>query len=332
MRRRLFLGLGSALLITMYPAGSAQGDNGPHASTAVGVMFNQIVGTDGCARCHRANTTRTTFLPNTRQSGLCLTCHGPSTGGATTDVVDGVGYGAGGTQERDGGTAIGALRAGGFEYALIGTDAATRETYLCGSAVRVRNQVIPVLATPQVSTSKHGRTDGSGTALSGSTLDSAASASVALECGSCHDPHGNGSYRILRPFPAGSPTSTADVGVRIPDATVKVYTTGNYWLSGDAGVPSVVNAVHAGAAVLDGYTASIARWCTTCHKTAHLDTTIKMVGTTCATCHVAHGSNANGVAASSTPATQPVDLATPCRSSLLRIDSNQTICLMCHNK
>jgi hypothetical protein len=119
--------------------------------------------------------------------------------------------------------------------------------------------------------------------------------------------------------------------VRIPDATVKIYTTTNYWLSGDAGVPSVVNAVGAGTAAPDGYTASVARWCTTCHQRAHLDTTIKMVGTTCANCHVAHGSNARRVGASSNPVAQADELASPWRSSLLRIDSDQTICLMCHN-
>jgi predicted CXXCH cytochrome family protein len=316
----------------MYPAGSAQGDNGPHASTAVGVTFSQIAGADGCARCHRANTTRTSFLPNTSQNGLCLTCHGPTTGGATTDVVDGIGYGAGRTPARDGGAATGALRAGGFEYALIGTAAATRETYLCGSAVKVRNQVIPVLAAPQASTSRHGSADGTGTASNGSAIGSTSGAAVTLECGSCHDPHGNRSYRILRSSPAGSAASTNSAGVRIPDATVKVYTTTNYWLSGDAGVPSVVNTVGAWTAIADGYTASIARWCTTCHQRAHLDTTIKMTGTTCATCHVAHGSNANkGGVTSSSPTTQPDNLATPCRSSLLRIDINQTVCVMCHN-
>jgi predicted CXXCH cytochrome family protein len=297
----------------------------------VGVAFSQLVGADGCSRCHRANTTRATFLPNTGQSGLCLTCHGPLAGGSTTDVVDGVGYGVGGTQVRDGVSAPGALRAGGFEYALIGTAAATRETYLCGSAVKVRNQVIPVLAASQVSTSRHGLTSGTGNASDSSPLGSATGAAVTLECDSCHDPHGNSSYRILRPSPAGSGTSTAAGGVTIPDATVKVYTTTNYWLSGDAGVPVVVNAVEAGSVVPDGFSASIARWCTTCHQQAHLDTTVKMVGTTCATCHVAHGSNANGVGAGSSPVRQPDDLATPCRSSLLRIDSNQTICLMCHN-
>ena len=331
MWRRAFLGLGSALLITIYPAGSAQGDNGPHASTAVGSMFSQIVGADGCARCHRANTTRSTFLPHTGQSGLCLTCHGPSTGGATTDVVDGVGYGAGRTKERDGGAATGALRAGGFEFALIGTAAATRETYLWGSAVKVRNQVIPVLAAPQVSTSTHGRADGTSAPGNGGAVSSGSGAEVMLECGSCHDPHGNHSYRILRPSPAGSAASTTAAGVKIPDATVKVYTTANYWLSGDVGVPSVVTTVVAGTAVADGYSASIARWCTRCHQGAHLDTTVKMTGTTCATCHVAHGSNANKGGAGSGPANGPDNPAAPNRSNLLRIDSNQTVCVMCHN-
>jgi cytochrome c553 len=31
--------------------------------------------------------------------------------------------------------------------------------------------------------------------------NSGAGDAVTLECGSCHDPHGNGNYRILRPIP-----------------------------------------------------------------------------------------------------------------------------------
>jgi predicted CXXCH cytochrome family protein len=330
MARHLILGLGSVLLITVGGAGPASADNGPHATAAVGIAFSQLVGPDGCRSCHRANTIRTPFAQNTGQSGVCLTCHGPSAGGATTDVVDGVSYRGGLTQDRDGATIPGALRAGGFEYALIGTSAATRETYQAGSAVLVRNQVIPVLAVPQTATSKHGRAGATDPDWDNVPAGPAARGAVTLECGSCHNPHGNGSYRMLRPSPVGSVASTA-VGVRIPDATVKVYTTTNYWLSGDPGVPSVANGVGAGGHFPDGFSAGIARWCTTCHLRAHLNTTIKMVGTTCATCHVAHGSNANRVAPGSSQVNRTGEPATSSRSRLLRIDSNLTVCLMCHN-
>jgi hypothetical protein len=45
-------------------------------------------------------------------------------------------------------------------------------------------------------------------------------ASVTLTCTDCHDPHGNGSYRILRPIPSGS---GATVGIQVPEQTTRAY-------------------------------------------------------------------------------------------------------------
>ncbi|HZX99139.1 MAG TPA: cytochrome c3 family protein [Dermatophilaceae bacterium] len=328
MRRCLFLGLVGALLFALGGVGSAQADNGPHVSSSVGVGFNQIAGAGRCASCHRAHTTQTAVTAG--RDGLCLTCHGPSAGGATTDVFGGVGYGAVRTQNGDRSTAPGALRGGGFDYALIGSAAATRETYFSGSILKARNQVIPVLGAPLATTSKHGVIGAALTAWDRSALNSGAGAAVTLECGSCHDPHGNGNYRVLRTAPVDSGASTAAVGVTIPDASVKVYTTANYWLSGDAAVPPVVNGVKGGTAAPDGHIGNITRWCTTCHQRNHLDTTIKMTGTTCVTCHVAHGSNASELGAVSSPVQQPDGSTAASRGSLLRVDANLAICVMCH--
>jgi hypothetical protein len=261
-----------------------------------------------------------------------MTCHGPAAGGATTDVVDGVGFAVGGMQNGEKGTAPGALRGGGFDYALIDSGAARKETYLSGPSLLARNQVIPVLASGQVTTSKHSVVGAADTAWDNSALNSGAVAKVMLDCGSCHDPHGNGNYRILRSSPAGSGASTSAAGVAIPDARAKVYTTTNYWQSGDEHVPPVMNGVKVGTAVRDGYIGSIARWCTTCHLGDHFDVTIEMVGTTCVSCHVAHGSNASMSGPSSSPATQPDGSAVPRRGSLLRVDTSRAICLMCHNR
>ena len=333
MRSRLFPEVLGALLIVMCGVGSAQADNGPHVSIGVGVGFNQIAGADRCVSCHRSHTTQTAFVSTAGgRDGLCLTCHGPSAGCATTDVVGGVGYGTGGTRNGDWSvTAPGALRGGGFDHAFIGSGAATKETYFCGPTLQVRNQVIPVLDAAQATTSKHRVIGAAATAWDNSDLNPDAGAAVTLECGSCHDPHGNGNYRVLRPTPIGSGGSTAAVGVTIPDARVKVYTTTNYWLSGDAAVPPVVNGVKGGI-VPDGYVGNIARWCTTCHQGSHLNTTISMTGTTCVTCHVAHGSNASMSGVSSSPVEQPVGSAAQCRGSLLRVDTSRAICLMCHNR
>jgi hypothetical protein len=45
--------------------------------------------------------------------------------------------------------------------------------------------------------------------------------SVTLTCVNCHDPHGNGNYRILRPIPSGSDATAAN---QVPDQAPPVYT------------------------------------------------------------------------------------------------------------
>jgi hypothetical protein len=253
-------------------------------------------------------------------------------------VLDGVEYGTGGTQAGDRATGRGALRGGGFDFSRIGSGEATREIYLDGTVKRARNQVIPVLAAGQSTTSSH-RVNGLSSAVSTSAdpaIGSAAGSAVTLACVSCHDPHGNGQYRILRRTPVDTGIATPAAGVRIPDARTKVYTTTNYWLSGDAGVPSVVG-VNVGTHGSDGFIANIAQWCSTCHHRDRCPTKRK-TGTeaNCITCHVAHGSNA-GVsgAETSTPEVKAIraapEVSTAPRVSgrMLRVDSG-TECLMCH--
>jgi predicted CXXCH cytochrome family protein len=339
------LGVGSALLVAMSGVGPAQADNGPHVTSAAGSGFDQLVGNDMCATCHRANTAQAGTSLTTNRDVMCLDCHGRSGVGASTNVLDGVGGEVGGTQSLDGNAAGGALRGGGFDYARIGSGKATREIYLDGSSQRARNQLIPVLAAGQATTSSHRVNGATATASGNVSIGSGAGTAVALECVSCHDPHGNGQYRILRSLPFDSGTLTPAVGVRIPDASVKVYTTTNYWLTGDSGVPPVVNGVNVGTAVPDGYIGNVAQWCSTCH---HLDNCPKRRKTgmeaNCITCHVAHGSNASmtGAKASSSGSTgslsatnaslsaAPGGSATsPVSGRLLRVD-NGDACVMCH--
>ena len=329
MRRLLFLGLGGALLLT-FGAGTAQADNGPHGLSPAGASFDLIAGSNRCASCHRAHTSLADAPLTADRDGLCLTCHGHSAAGATTNVMDGVSYEGDGIQGGDPGEARVALRSGGFDYALIGSGLATKEIYRQGSDVLARNQSIPVLAVAQVTTSKHQITAAAEPAWNLSALNPDAGKAARMECVSCHDPHGNGSYRILLAFPAGTGESAGTVGVLVPDAAVKVYRTANYWLSGDAGVPSVASAVNGVVAVRDGFSASIVQWCSTCHQRNHFDNTIEMKGTTCITCHVAHGSNATLSGARANPVTLADGSASPSRGHLLRVDTSRAICIMCH--
>jgi len=366
-KRLLFLGVGSAALIVLGGVGSAAADNGPHVSSAETVAGFSAASADKCAGCHRVHTAKgADYLLTSGQGGMCFTCHGSTGTGASTNVVDGVGY-----SDTSRTSAPAALRGGGFDFALINSGAATRELYFrTPTSLSGRNQSIPALAVGAPVTSNHS-IDTAETMWGNGPISATANAgkAVTLECGSCHDPHGNGNYRILKPIPTDSgyvpfervaATATtpavmsAATGVKIPDQPVKAYTTTDYWLTGAPGVPATVEGV--AAVSPDGFIANISDWCSTCHTRymgksgarstdsgdaiytyRHTTTKIDKVGTrNCITCHVAHGSNANmnGTQSSKVPmpdGTVAKEHAVGAAGSrLLRVD-NRGICLMCHN-
>ena len=323
MKRFLFLGLGSALLFTMGGMGSAQADNGPHSivmgqngtTTAV-----SLEGAGQCANCHRAHTAKTSTLTLQAQPALCLNCHDGT--GSQLDVVDGV-------------TPNGAaLRGGGFTTAAINSGAGATKTLgptpaTGGAGSRISAQ-IAALASPTAVTSSHQINGTTAGTMWGNGTDGVGQTAVTLECGACHDPHGNGNYRILKPSPDGqqyiiTPASLPGVtpvtkavmstatAVNIPDQAAKVYTTTNYW---DVSAPTTPlttaetaqNVVKAGT-VTDGFLGGISAWCTTCH-TRYLSAGASVVTgdaiytykhrsdeqanykPDCIQCHVAHGTNA----------------------------------------
>src|SRR5664279_3921042 len=114
MRRLLFLGLGGALLLAC-GVGPAVADNGPHVLSPAVAGFDLIAGSARCANCHREHSTLVTSPLAATRDDLCLTCHGHSAGGATTDVIDGLRYADGGTEGGDAAVAPAALRSGGFD-------------------------------------------------------------------------------------------------------------------------------------------------------------------------------------------------------------------------
>jgi len=198
MKKLLFVGIGSTLMFTMSGMGSAQADSdgAPHnipmaAAGQTGVIVANM-GADMCANCHRAHTAKTDTLTMAAQPAVCLNCHNGN--GSSLNVVDGIlkGTGAG-------------LRGGGFTNARIGTSTATKDMgLLVGTRIATSNRTIPLLSTGAAVTSTH-QIDGttSGTMWGNGTTGIGQKA-VTLECGSCHDPHGNGNYRILKPAPTGS--------------------------------------------------------------------------------------------------------------------------------
>ncbi|MBC7305645.1 MAG: cytochrome c3 family protein [Dietzia sp.] len=297
--------MAAASAVLFMGATPAQADNGPHVSTATttattGVKISDA-GQGRCASCHRAHTAKSAFLLNAAsEESLCFSCHGGSGTGATTDVQNGVGYGAASsTTYADGtvqtvvrGAQVGALRGGGFEQAMLGTDSATKEIYLSGTNWRSRNQLIPPAAAPAETTSSHfggvGIMWGNGAIGSGVGKDMSTTTTAKLECSSCHDPHGNKQYRILKPVPSDSGFATVipgntTPGIFIKDTANKVYTTTNYWIAGDPAAVAdtatrqylggtsttnptpMVKTLSATAPDISSFQANVAAWCTTCH-------------------------------------------------------------------
>lgn len=310
----LSITLVSALFIAL--AGMASADNGPHGG------FNSPT-TDSCAGCHRAHTATAQKLLSVSTANLCESCHGSAATGADTNVWDGVYVQRDATTENPAeGVPNRGLRAGGFVNTIMDTD-------LNGSAASA------------VASSNHTFDNSNGIAWGSGAIGSGPGATIALDCGDCHNPHGNAgsggaaTYRILKPIPNGSGAATP---VEVADPATKNYTVddpnSNYW-GQDYGVHEL----------------PLGQWCSQCHTrylasasgsdpedTASGDPIFAFRhrsdgsdGVTCLDCHVAHGTSAAmGTNSGAVPLPNGATTATAdARSSLLRIDS-RGVCVQCH--
>ena len=295
--------------------GVAFADGGPHVTNTAGVAT-----TDGCAACHRTHTAVAGRLLKSSQTALCSTCHAAGATGASTDVQNGVLMGV-----TTGNTA---LRSGGFTNARIDSGNATTP----GVALAAGTAGRPITSAHNIGVA--------GTMWGSSALGTAgAGASVTLQCGDCHNPHGNNTFRILRPLPNNATGATTTV----VDVAGLSYTTANYWSTWQTGGASAT---------------SVAMWCATCHQryaTSSSSVTSDAIftyrhrsdgansytarpgsqyagqsyTTSCLQCHVAHGSNA-AVGADSQAQPWPGGSAGRGNdSSLLKIDNKGT-CVACH--
>ena len=257
-------------------ASTALADGGPHIADSN--SGSSTLTADSCAICHRAHTAQGAYLIKAASvSQLCLTCHGSAGVGATTDVATGIQYktavapGGSGQNAADASVVAGALRSGGFVDARIDSANPTRISYpyydgTLGRIVANFSAKVPVLAAGQPVTSAHLKVSGAtgvaprnrawGNIASGFSATTYAGPTVELECISCHNPHGNGHYRILNPIPslvstgadAFAPTTTeADMtdaalpatgqtrnytvkpGLLVTDVSGTPPTDGDYW-------------------------------------------------------------------------------------------------------
>jgi predicted CXXCH cytochrome family protein len=198
--RRLALLIAAGSLWLFLAAVPALADGGPHVASA-----NSGVSTltaDTCAGCHRAHTAKGEALINAdTQEELCLNCHGSAGTGASVNVEDGVQYTLA-SRVGTGGVVLGALRDGGFVNARIDSANPMRATYLRTATDASFRAKVPV-GDSAATTSAHLSIGGSGVALknvawgNGAAGSGVGATATSLECTSCHNPHGNGQYRIL---------------------------------------------------------------------------------------------------------------------------------------
>jgi predicted CXXCH cytochrome family protein len=240
-RRRLAL-LGTAGLLWLFAAAlPALADGGPHIMS----QNNGLGGISGdCASCHRAHTAQAANLLSNTVPALCTNCHNGTK--ATTDVVDGVQYAPTGVTGTYGSTVLGALRGGGFNYALIDSENAARYAYSPGGLLRFKGHV-GALASGQKTTSNHqgvGTVWGNGSTQAG--VSNPGASGVVLDCAKCHNPHGNGQYRILATDPGeswsnGAKTSltTLNGAITLGATTVVVSATPN--VAAGTGLPFTIS-------------------------------------------------------------------------------------------
>ncbi len=218
--------LGPLLLIAwlFLAAIPALADGGPHVASINNGSTSLTA--DSCAGCHRAHTAQGAMLLTVPEEELCESCHGDAVPGATTDVWSGVQYALGADGLRDDATLLGALRGGGFDQARIAADDPARR-FQSGSAINVWAKV--TVGTGADVTSAH--LNLADNALSGPTVAWGNGAipgdgsqigpgpSVSIGCGTCHNVHGNGKYRILQTIP-GENLTGGFVAVAAPGVTV----------------------------------------------------------------------------------------------------------------
>ena len=151
--RRLMLLIAAGSLWLFLAAVPVFADGGPHVASVNNGSAG--VNADSCAGCHRAHTAQGEYLlVASSATASCLTCHGSTGLGATTDVENGVQYALGTTEVR-GGQVLGYLRGGGFVNARIGSGEAVRQAYDSAGNVR-QNAKVPVrTAGSQPVTSAH---------------------------------------------------------------------------------------------------------------------------------------------------------------------------------
>lgn len=352
--RRIIIALAGAAAGLLLGVSIASADGGPHG--------DYTTTTDKCAACHRVHTAQGAKVLKADRAGICLSCHDGS--GAPLDVWDGVRLAAFTVAPGNNVRPIdllqspisGALRGGGFVYARIDSGnptapGAALANTAAGQAVTSAHVKFGTAGSTGNGLTPNNVIWGNGAIGSGTGLSITASP---LACMDCHNPHGNGNYRILRPIPR---QSGAGSNVIVPDEATKNYTTDNYWLQYQVGGTG-----HFSDAARS---TTVSQWCSQCH-TRYLagpaDATTPSgdpiftyrhrsnaagtagngwVGATygspgpefrpfCLQCHVSHGSNADMSGQWSSAVPWPGGTTGRGNESTLLKINNRGTCVACH--
>jgi predicted CXXCH cytochrome family protein len=232
--RRLTLLLAGGAVWLFLAAVPVLADGGPHIASLNSGSTG--INADSCAACHRAHTAQASYLLIEEQPAMCVTCHGDAGLGAATNVESGLQYVLDGSGSRTS-AVLGALRNGGFETARIASNSAYSVGYIRNTSGDISFRIkVPVASTGVAVTSAHMPLTGpgEGEAWGNGPLNSGPGAAVEVECTTCHNPHGNGNYRILNPVPqpgavTGGGTFVATTGAAIVlDDSANVNVTRNY--------------------------------------------------------------------------------------------------------
>jgi hypothetical protein len=137
--------------------------------------------------------------------------------------MTGVQYALGANGLRDSGTTLGAVRGGGFDQARLASTTPARR-YQTGSATNVWAKV-SVGPAADVTSSHLNLAENEMTAPAvawgNDGIGTGAGPTVTMSCADCHNPHGNGNYRILNPIPQpGSILAGTFVPIAAPGAVV----------------------------------------------------------------------------------------------------------------
>ncbi|MFC1921127.1 cytochrome c3 family protein [Chloroflexota bacterium] len=261
---------------------------------------------DNCATCHRTNTPGVSeqLKGESNQAALCYTCHGRNSSRANTNVQDG-------TYSNGEG-----LRGGGFEYA-------TMDPGLTGTP---SNEPV---------TSSHIIDNSLARAWGGGKINSTPDYGnmINLECNDCHNPHGNGNYRMLRALPYGMSGEDNAIAVEVPDEISVTYTITYDETTHYRDVSYVPD--------------NLDKWCAQCHtryssgiNSGHTDsgdavfafghTTENMEGG-CLQCHTAHGTTATMESYSGEVNFPDGAAGGGANDSRLLSVNNRGTCIQCHS-